>query len=138
MLSNNYPQGKRGMKLPIMVGRADFNKYINPYLSKGSRGPKLKISRYRIFNYVLYVLHTGIQWKQLKTHRNELHWSNVYRWHNKWSKDNTYKNLFETSVMFLRDNGKLDLSSIHGDGSNTIAKKGARILAILDTNIRKD
>lgn len=126
MEPNNYPQNNEWMKLPTKVSRKDFNKYIDPYLSCGTRGPSLKISRCKIFNYILYVLHTGIQWKQLKTHRNEIHWSNVYRWHNKWSKDGSYQNLFETSVMFLNDAGKLDISSIHGDGSNTVAKKGAK------------
>jgi len=123
MEPNVYPQWTT---LPVKVSRKDFNKYIDPYLSCGMRGPKTKISRCKIFNYVLYVLHTGIQWNQLQTHRNEIHWSNIYRWHNKWSKDGSYQNLFETSVMFLNDVGKLDLSSIHGDGSNTVAKKGVQ------------
>jgi len=126
MEPNNYPQNNKWMKLPTKVSRKNFNKYIDPYLSCGTRGPSLKISRCKIFNYILYVLHTGIQWNQLKTHRNEIHWSNVYRWHNKWSKDGSYQNIFETSVMFLNNAGKLDISSIHGDGSNTVAKKGAK------------
>jgi len=134
MEPNVYPQW---MTLPVKVSRKDFNEYINPFLSKSTRGPKTKISRYKIFNYILYVLHTGIQWNQLRTYHNEIHWSNVYRWHNKWSKDGSYQNLFETSVMFLNDSGKLDVSSIHGDGSNTVAKKGVKELDTRDTNIRK-
>lgn len=121
-------------KLPRKVSRKDFNKYIACHLSRGCRGPKPKISRYKIFNYVLHVLHTGIQWDQLKTYKNELHWSNVYKWHNRWSKDGSYENLFLSSVKELNDSGKLDLSILHGDGSNTIAKKGAKELAIQDTN----
>ena len=65
-------------EIPKKVLRKDFNKYINPHLSKPKKGPKPKISFYKIFNYILYVLHTGIQWRQLKTRRNEIHWSNVY------------------------------------------------------------
>ena len=64
-------------EIPKQVTRKDFNKYINPYLRKPVKGPKPKISFYKIFNYILYVLHTGIQWNQLKTRRNEIHWSNV-------------------------------------------------------------
>jgi len=120
-----YPQDSLKKKLPVKVSREDFNKYIKPCLSQGTRGPNPKISHYKIFNYILYVLHTGIQWKQLKTCRNEIHWSNIYRWHNKWSKDGSYENLFKTSVERLNDWGKLDLSILHGDGSNTVAKKGA-------------
>lgn len=128
MTTHSYPQGKKlpCNKLPIKVSRKEFNRYINPHLRKPIKGPTPKISHYKIFNYILYVLHTGIQWNQLKTYKNELHWSNVYRWHNRWSKDGSYKNLFLASVTELDDKGKLDVSILHGDGSNTVAKKGAR------------
>lgn len=46
------------VKLPTHVSQNDFNTYINPLLSKGRRGPPMKISYYKIFNYILYVLHT--------------------------------------------------------------------------------
>lgn len=117
---------KTSNKLPVKVSRADFNKYIDPYLSRGKRGPKTSISRYKIFNYILFVLHTGIQWNRLPIFKKEISWSGVYQHHSRWSKDGSYKNLFETSVIFLKDNGKLDLSIIHGDGSNTVAKKGVK------------
>lgn len=120
--------------LPKRVGRADFNKYIAPCLSHGTRGPKSKISRYKIFNYILYVLHTGIQWQQLKTYKNEIHWSNVYKWHNRWSKDDSYENLLAASIEHLNRIGKLDLSILHGDGSNTVAKKGEMESATPATN----
>ena len=123
--------------LPKQVSRKEFNRYIRPHLSQGKRGPKTKISHYKIFNYVLYVLHTGIQWDQLKTRNNELHWSNVYRWHNRWSKDGSYKGLFLSSVTELNEQGKLDLSILHGDGSNTVAKKGARKSGTRGINIRR-
>ena len=112
--------------LPKKVSQKEFNRYITPHLSRAHRGPKSKVSRYKIFNYILYVLHTGIQWNQLKTYKNEIHWSNVYKWHNRWSKDGSYENLFLASVMTLNDNNKLNLSVLHGDGSNTIAKKGEK------------
>jgi hypothetical protein len=73
----------------------------------------------------------------LKTYKNELHWSNVYKWHNRWSKDGSYQRLFESSVELLDDIGKLDLSILHGDGSNVVAKKGVLELDIQDTNIKK-
>jgi len=124
--------------LPRKVSRSDFNKYIAPFLSRGKRGPKAKISRYKIFNYILYVLHTGIQWDQLKTYKRELHWSNVYKWHNRWSKDGSYEDLFLSSVEHLYIKGKLDLSVLHGDGSNTIAKKGEKISAIQGISTREE
>ncbi len=83
------------------------------------------------------MLHTGIQWDELKPYKNEIHWSNIYRWHNKWSKDGSYESLFAGSVTELFDAGKLDLSVLHGDGSNTVAKKWAMGLGIRGTNTKK-
>lgn len=124
-------------ELPVRVSRNDFNKYIEPCLSRGRRGPPPKISLYKIFNYILYVLHTGCQWEQLPIRNKEIHWSAVYARHNKWSKDGSYELLFLRSIKELRDRGELDLSILHGDGSNTVAKKGVNRLVIQDTNTRK-
>ena len=124
-------------EIPKQVSRKDFNKYIDPHLRKPKKGPKPKISFYKIFNYILYVLHTGIQWDQLKTKRNELHWSNVYRRHNQWSKDGSYQKLFSASIIHLKDTDQLDTSIIHCDGSNTVVKKGAKELVTQDINIKR-
>ena len=133
MKKENCPQGV----LPIKIGLADFNKYINRYLSRGRRGPKTKVSRHKIFNYILFVLHTGCQWNCLPTFRHEISCSAVYQHHIHWSKDGSYKNLFESGVQELLIKNKLDLSILHGDGSNTVAKKGVKESATVDTNIRK-
>ena len=125
-------------EIPKQVSRKDFNRYIKPHLRRRNKGPKPKLSFYKIFNYILYVLHTGIQWRQLRTRRNELHWSNVYKWHNRWSKDGSYEKLFEASVIHLKDTEQLDISIIHGDGTNTVVKKGVQVSAIQDTNTRKE
>ena len=44
-------------------------KYINPHLSKPKKGPKPKLSFYKIFNYILYVIY----WYPLKG------WQDTYR-----------------------------------------------------------
>lgn len=111
-------------KLPRKVSRKEFNRFIAPHLSKPLMGPKPAVSMYKIFNYVLYVLSTGMQWDQLKTYKNEIHWSNVYKWHNRWSKDGSYLNLLEGTVHALKVGYKLKLQKIHGDATNTVAKKG--------------
>jgi hypothetical protein len=124
-------------KLPTQVSQKDFNKYVLPHLSKGKRGQKPKLSYYKIFNYVLYVLHTGIQWNKLRTYRNEICRTNIYKHHNRWSKDESYRRVFENSVEVLDKLGKLDLSVLYGDGSNVVAKKGGKKSAIRDTNTKK-
>jgi transposase len=125
-------------KIPKQVSRKDFNKYINPHLRKPKKGPKPKLSLYKIFNYILYVLHTGIQWNQLRAKRNEIHWTNIYKWHNRWSKDGSYEKLFSASIIHLKDTNQLDTSIIHGDGTNTVVKKGALASVTQDTSTRRE
>lgn len=120
-------------KLPTKVTRKEFNRYINSHLSKGSRGPDTKVSRYKIFSYILYILHTGIQWEQLPC--RGISWQAVYHHHNLWSKDGSYERLFDGSLDSLDEQNNLGLSVLHGDGSNVVAKKGAPASAIRGTNI---
>ena len=123
--------------LPKQVSRKDFNRHLAPHLNRPVKGPAPQLSLYKIFNYILQVLHTGLQWNQLQTRRNELHWSNVYQWHNRWSKDGSYLRRFEAAVLNLRDTAQLDTSLLHGDGSNTVVKKGERRSATRVTSTRK-
>ena len=124
-------------RIPTKVSRKDFNRYIEPHLKRPKTGPKPKLSLYKIFNYILYALHTGIQWDQLKTKRNELHYTNIYKWHNRWSKNGSYQALFEASIIQLHQADQLDTSVLHGDGSNTVVKKGAQVLATPAISTRK-
>ncbi len=78
-----------------------------------------------------------MQWDELRPTRKEISWQAVYYHHNKWSKDGSYKRMFENSIITLGALGKLDLSILHGDGSNVVAKKGDKKLVTPDTNIKK-
>lgn len=130
-------QPSRWTALPKQVSRADFNRYIKPYLSVPRKGPRPRISTFKVFNYTLYVLHTGMQWSSLRTRRNEIHWSNVYKWHRRWSTDGSYQRLFEASLAHLRQTNQLDTSLLHGDASHTVAKKGASGSATPATSTRR-
>jgi len=70
----------------------------------------------------------------LRTRRNEIHWSNVYKRHNQWSKDGSYQKLFSASIIHLKETKQLDTSIIHGDGSNTVVKKGVQASVTQDTS----
>lgn len=124
-------------QIPTEVSRKDFNRYITPHLKRPKTGPKPKRSLYNIFNSILYVLHTGMQWGQLKTQRNALHYTNVYTWHNRWAKDGSYQTLFEASILQWHHTHQLDTSIRHGDGSNTVVKKGAQASATPAISIRQ-
>lgn len=131
-------QKSKEKKLSVKLFQGDFNRYIKPSLRRPHRGPKPKVSYYKIFNYILYVLHTGIQWKQLPVSRKEISWQTVYHYHNRWSKDGSYRKLFESSLLTLDRKGMLDLSILHGDGTNIVAKKGVRKSGSRDTNTRRE
>ena len=124
-------------RIPTQVSRKDFNRYIAPHLQRPKTGPKPKRSLYQIFHDILYVLPTGIPWDQLTTKRHELHDTNVYTWHNRWSKDGSYHTLFQASILPLPQTDQLDTSVLHGDGSNTVVKKGASASAMLGISPRK-
>ena len=131
-------QKSKEKKLSVKLFQGDFNRYIKPSLRRPHRGPKPKVSYYKIFNYILYVLHTGIQWKQLPVSRKEISWQTVYHYHNRWSKDGSYRKLFQSSLLTLDRKGMLDLSILHGDGTNIVAKKGVRKSDSRDTNTRRE
>ena len=118
--------------LPIKVSLKEFNRHIKPHLSIPTYGPETKLSAYQIFNHVLYVLHTGMQWYNLKP--RGVKWQAIYHHHWRWSKDGSYQRIFTGSLQWLKDHDKLDLTALHGDGGNAVAKKGEAESAMPVTN----
>ena len=53
------------MTIPVKLSASNFQTYFLPYLSVAKRGYVSKIPLYKIFNYILYVVYTGCQWKSL-------------------------------------------------------------------------
>ena len=51
--------------IPISLTENEFEAHINPCLRKAKRGFVCSIPLYKVFNYILYRLHTGCQWDQL-------------------------------------------------------------------------
>ena len=116
--------------IPVQLSEPEFNAFIFPHLSMPQRGPKCKLGYHRLFNLILWVLYTGMQWKCLPipkgpTGKPEIHYTNVYRAFAKWSDDGSLQQAFIASVSHLSDEKQLDLRVLHGDGTNTVAKKGA-------------
>ncbi len=57
--------------IPISVTEEQFEQYIRPYLKTAKRGYECKIALYKVFNYIMYRLHTGCQWDQLPIDSND-------------------------------------------------------------------
>jgi hypothetical protein len=49
--------------IPVQLSEPEFEAFILPHLSMPKRGPKCKLGYYRVFNLILRVLYTGMQWK---------------------------------------------------------------------------
>ena len=49
--------------IPVQLSETEFSAFILPHLSMPKRGPKCKLGYYRVFNLILWVLYTGMQWK---------------------------------------------------------------------------
>src|SRR4029450_11730954 len=128
--------------IPVQLSAPEFNEFILPHLSRPKRGPKYKLGYHRVFNLILWVLYTGMQWKCLPIPRDghgkpAIHYTNVYRAFAKWADDGSLEQAFIASVAHLAAEKHLDLSILHGDGTNTVAKKGAMGLATRGTNTRR-
>ena len=52
-------------KIPIEVTETEFNQYILPHLTVAKRGYISKLPLYKVFNYIIYKLRTGVQWEFL-------------------------------------------------------------------------
>ena len=128
--------------IPVQLSEPEFEAFLLPHLSMPKRGPKCKLGYYRVFNLILSVLYTGMQWKCLPVPHDAqgqpaIHYTTVYKVFAKWADDGSLWQAFVASVRHLSAEKQLDVSVLHGDGTNTVAKKGAMALATRATHPRK-
>src|SRR5215470_12814061 len=128
--------------IPVQLSEPEFDAFILPHLSMPKRGPKCKLGYYRVFNLILRILYTGMQWKCLPVPTDAqgnpaIHYTTVYKVFAKWADDGSLWQAFVASVRHLATEKQLDLSVLHGDGTNTVAKKGGMALGIRAINIRR-
>src|ERR1700749_500639 len=139
--------------IPVQLSGPEFIAFIFPHLAMPRRGSKCKLGYHRVFNLILWVLYTGMQWKCLPVPRAGdgtavIHYTTIYKVLAKWSDDGSLYQAFVASVKHLTEQHHLDLRVLHGDGSNTVAKKGGdgigysghknqkgeKVIAILENN----
>ena len=139
--------------IPVQLSASEFTQFILPHLSMPRRGPKCKLGYHCVFNLILWLLYTGMQWKGLPVPKDAqgkpaIHYTTVYKVFARWSDDGSLEQAFIASVKHLADHHQLDLSVLHGDGTNTVAKKGGdgigysghkhqkgeKVIAIIDNN----
>ena len=106
------------------------------------RGPQGKSGSHKPFTSILKVLYPGMQGKELPLApgpegKAELHSTGVFKLFARGAEEGSLERAFVASLKHLNAAQKLDLSLLHGEGANTVAKKGARPLATAAPNIRK-
>ena len=70
--------------IPVQLSESEFEAFVLPHLSMSKRGPKGRLGYYRVFNLILWILYTGMQWKYLPvptdpTGKPALHDTTVYK-----------------------------------------------------------
>src|SRR5947199_10379870 len=106
--------------IPVQLSAPEFEAFLLPHLSMPKRGPKSKIGYHRVFNFILWVLYTGMQWKCLPIPKDTdgkpiIHYTSVFRAFAKWASDGSLQQAFIARVAHLSEEKKLDLSVLHGD-----------------------
>ena len=130
---SNMMKGRRQYnRIPTVLSEDEFNEFVLPHLKKGSRGPSKKISFYKLFNYILKLMHTWCQWGNIpidkdEKGRPEIHYTNIFNSFKFWVKHGCFDKIFEASVARLFKAGMLNTAVLHGDGTSTTAKKGVII-----------
>ena len=85
--------------IPVQLSETDFQKFILPHLSLPARGPHCKIGYWQAFNFILWVLYTGAQWKMIPLPKDAvgkpiIHYTQIYRLFAKWSADDSFPNFW--------------------------------------------
>jgi len=128
--------------IPVQLSEPEFEAFLLPHLSMPKRGPKCTLGYYRVFNLIVWLLYTGMQWKCLPVPQDAqgkpaIHYTTIYKVFAKWADDGSLWQAFVASVRHLTAEKQLDLSVLHGDGTNTVAKKGAMASAIPATSTKR-
>ena len=128
--------------IPVQLSATEFTACILPHLSMPKRGPKGKLGSQCVLNLIVWVLYTGMQWKCLPVPKDinghpAIHDTTVSKVFARWADDGSLWQAFIASVAHLAVEKQLDLRVLHGDGTNTVAKKGAMALGIRGTNTRR-
>jgi hypothetical protein len=125
--------------MPVHLSTAECAQLLLPHLSWSKRGPQCTIGYHTPFTYILPVLDTGRQWKGVPIAKGaegkaELHSPGSVKLLARWAEEGSLERAFSASGTPRADPQEFPLSLHHGDGSNTVAKKGGTQEATAATN----
>ena len=128
--------------IPVQLSEPEFSAFILPHLSMPKRGPKCKLGYHRVFNLILWSLFRACSgsaspYPQTPKGTPAIHYTTIYTVFAKWADDGSLWQAFVASVTHLAQEKHLDLIILQGDGTNTVAKKGAMASGTRGTNTRR-
>jgi transposase len=128
--------------LPVQLSEPAFEAFIFPHRSMPKRGPKCQLGYHRVFNLILWVLYTGMPWKGLPIPQDApgkpaIPYTTIDKVLATWTDDGSLWQACVARVRHRAAEKQLDLTVLHGDGTNTVANKGAIGVAPRATNTRK-
>ena len=114
--------------IPVQLSEPEFEAFLLPHLSMPKRGPKCKLGYYRVFNLILSVLYTGMQWKCLPVPKDPtgtpaIHYTTIYKVFARWADDGSLWQAFVASVRHRAAEKQLDLRVL-ATGPTPWPKKG--------------
>ena len=76
--------------IPVQLSAPEFEAFIFPHLSMPKRGPKCKLGYHRVFNLIMWILYTDMQWKCLPVPtdtqgKSAIHYTTVYKVFARWA-----------------------------------------------------
>jgi hypothetical protein len=82
--------------IPVQLNEEEFAQFILPHLSLPKRGPQCKLGYHKPFNYLLKLLYTGMQWKELPIEKGadgkaEIHYTGLFKLFARWCDDGSLK-----------------------------------------------
>ncbi len=107
--------------IPVQLSDTEFHEFIFPHLSMPKRGPQCKLGYHRVFNLILWVLYTGMQWKCLPVPKDAqgkpaIHYTTVYRAFAKW----TDERLLERPIIGPFGKGSVDGGVVDGRAMSSL------------------
>ena len=131
------------MKLLKELTEAEFERFVRPVLPYKVSGRNDKIPLYKTYNYIAKVLRTGMQWSELQdsidkdaTGKPEIHYTSVWKRYRQWCIFRVFERQFHQVLLECHQQAQIDLTVMNGDGTNTVAKKGAVVVATLVINTK--
>ena len=94
MAGRQQPRG-----IPTQLSIEQFEQFVLPHLIVGTRGPTPKLSFYKSFSYILKLLYTGCQWKELPIDKDnvglpEIHYTRIYSVFRRWESAGCMRAIF--------------------------------------------